>query len=39
MTNGRASGVVAVALATGELHTFHAKALSLPPAIMDVSLK
>jgi succinate dehydrogenase / fumarate reductase, flavoprotein subunit len=29
MTNGRASGVVAVALATGELHTFHAKAVIL----------
>jgi succinate dehydrogenase / fumarate reductase, flavoprotein subunit len=29
MTNGRATGVVAVALATGELHTFHAKAVIL----------
>src|SRR5512139_3628150 len=27
MVNGRAAGVVAVALATGELHTFHAKAI------------
>jgi succinate dehydrogenase / fumarate reductase flavoprotein subunit len=27
MVNGRASGVVAVQLATGELHTFHAKAV------------
>ena len=29
MTDGRATGVVAVALATGELHTFHAKAVIL----------
>jgi succinate dehydrogenase / fumarate reductase flavoprotein subunit len=29
MTGGRATGVVAVALATGELHTFHAKAVIL----------
>ena len=29
MTNGRATGVVAVALSTGELHTFHAKAVIL----------
>ena len=27
IVNGRAAGVVAVALATGELHTFHAKAV------------
>ena len=29
MTDGRATGVVAVALATGEIHTFHAKAVIL----------
>ena len=29
MTNGTATGVVAVELATGELHTFHAKAVIL----------
>jgi succinate dehydrogenase / fumarate reductase flavoprotein subunit len=29
MTDGRATGVVAVALATGEMHTFHAKAVIL----------
>ncbi|MCI0550266.1 MAG: FAD-dependent oxidoreductase [Anaerolineae bacterium] len=29
MTNGQAAGVVAVQLATGELHTFHAKAVIL----------
>jgi succinate dehydrogenase / fumarate reductase flavoprotein subunit len=29
MTNGAATGVVAVQLATGELHTFHAKAVIL----------
>ena len=29
MTDGQATGVVAVALATGELHTFHAKAVIL----------
>jgi succinate dehydrogenase / fumarate reductase flavoprotein subunit len=29
MSDGRATGVVAVALATGELHTFHAKSIIL----------
>jgi succinate dehydrogenase / fumarate reductase flavoprotein subunit len=29
MTDGQATGVVAVALATGEIHTFHAKAVIL----------
>ena len=37
IVNGAAAGVVALELATGELHIFHAKAASSPPAVMGAS--